>query len=74
MGGILVHRCTALCQLSPRSPLSLLCASSFFLPAPAMAQSTSDDVIHLNQAWSQDDREWYYHFSQGSVVFHMTFS
>ena len=34
---------------------------------PARAQ-TSDDVIYLNQAWSQDDREWYYHFSQGSAV------
>jgi hypothetical protein len=35
-------------------------------PSPAAAQ-TSDDVIYLNQAWSQDDREWYYHFSQGSA-------
>jgi len=25
-------------------------------------------VIYLNQAWSQEDREWYYHFSQGSAV------
>ena len=33
-----------------------------------MAQSPSDNVIHLNQAWSQEDREWYYHFSQGSAV------
>ncbi len=32
------------------------------------AQSTSDGVIYLNQAWSQDDREWYYSFSQGSAV------
>jgi hypothetical protein len=47
---------------------SLLCAASFFPPAPAVAQSTSDNVIHLNQAWSPDDREWYYHFSQGSAV------
>jgi hypothetical protein len=29
---------------------------------------TSDNVIHLNQAWSQDDSEWYWHFSQGSAV------
>ena len=48
--------------------LSLLSAASIFLPAPAMAQSTSDNIIYLNQAWSQDDREWYYHFSQGSAV------
>jgi hypothetical protein len=33
--------------------LSPLCA---VLPAPAIAQSASDNVIHLNQAWSQDDR------------------
>lgn len=24
--------------------------------------------IQLDQAWSKDDREWYYHFSQGSAV------
>jgi hypothetical protein len=35
--------------------------------SPATAQ-TSDNVIYLNQAWSQDDREWYYHFSQGSAA------
>src|SRR5262245_29762543 len=35
--------------------------------SPAAAQ-TNDDVIYLNQAWSQDDREWYYHFSQGSAI------
>jgi hypothetical protein len=29
---------------------------------------TSDNVTYLNQAWSQDDREWYYHFSQGSAA------
>jgi hypothetical protein len=32
------------------------------------AQSSGNSVIYLNQAWSQDDREWYYHFSQGSAV------
>ena len=39
------------------------------MPASAAAQTASDQsVIYLNQAWSQDDREWYYHFSQGSAV------
>ena len=38
------------------------------LPQRAMAQATSEPVIYLNQAWSQDDRDWYYHFSQGSAV------
>jgi len=31
-------------------------------------QASSERVIYLNQGWSQDDREWYYHFSQGSAV------
>jgi hypothetical protein len=35
---------------------------------PAAGQTPSEAVIYLNQAWSQDDREWYYNFSQGSAV------
>ena len=36
---------------------------------PAAAQTPSDQsVIYLNQAWSRDDREWFYNFSQGSAV------
>ena len=31
-------------------------------------QASSEPVIYLNQGWSEDDREWYYHFSQGSAV------
>ena len=51
---------------------SLLSVGSF-LAAPAMAQqapppAASQPVIYLNQAWSQEDREWYYQFSQGSAV------
>jgi hypothetical protein len=38
------------------------------LNAPAVAQTPRDPVIYLNQAWSQEDREWYYNFSQGSVI------
>src|SRR4029450_4727407 len=30
-------------------------------------QAPSERVIYLNQGWSQEDREWYYHFSQGSA-------
>ena len=41
---------------------------SISLPRLAAAQGPSDQsVIHLNQAWSDDDREWFYHFSQGSA-------
>ena len=39
-----------------------------FCATPAAAQSASESVTYLNQAWSQDDREWYNHFSQGSAV------
>ena len=52
--------------------LSLLGLGSL-LAAPAIAQQApspagTQPVIYLNQAWSQEDREWYYHFSQGSAV------
>lgn len=38
---------------------------------PTSAQQSAapvESVIYLNQAWSQEDREWYYNFSQGSSV------
>ena len=52
--------------------VSLLSVGSI-LAAPAMAQqappsATDQSVILLNQAWSQEDREWYYNFSQGSAI------
>src|SRR5580704_18451736 len=53
--------------LAARS-IPFACAASFVLSMPAKAQSPDNSVIYLNQAWSQDDREWYYHFSQGSAV------
>jgi len=47
----------------------LSCAASISLPASAAAQTPADQsVIHLNQGWSDDDREWFYHFSQGSLL------
>src|SRR5262245_7310401 len=47
----------------------LSCAASISLPTSAAAQAPANQpVIYLNQAWSQDDREWYYHFSQGSAI------
>ena len=50
-------------------PILFALASSFLgPPTTAAAQSSDQSVIYLNQAWSQDDREWYYHFSQGSAV------
>ena len=39
------------------------------LATPVVAQQATDQsVVILNQAWSQEDREWYYNFSQGSAV------
>ena len=36
--------------------------------AGAQQATTADSVILLDQAWSKEDREWYYNFSQGSAV------
>ena len=62
-------------NISSKSPVSWLALSillapaiGLFLPAPGAAQSASGPVIYLDQAWSEADREWYYHFSQGSAV------
>src|SRR5215470_7495227 len=55
--------------VSLASAILLSCAGSALLPAPTAAQTSSDrSVIYLNQGWSQDDREWYYNFSQGSAI------
>jgi hypothetical protein len=48
--------------------IALAYASGFLFPTLCAAQTANQPVIYLNQAWSQDDREWYYHFSQGSAV------
>jgi hypothetical protein len=49
------------------SALALTCAA-LGGSLPAAAQAPGDGVTYLNQAWSQEDRQWYYHFSQGSAV------
>ena len=57
--------------LSQGLSVGLLLALSTALPASAQqapASAAAQPVIHLNQAWSQEDREWYYQFSQGSTV------
>ncbi len=46
---------------------SLLVVSAA-LPASAQQAPSADSVILLDQAWSKEDREWYYNFSQGSAV------
>ena len=54
----------AIRRLSTGSMLAL----SVILPASAQQAPSADSVILLDQAWSKEDREWYYHFSQGSEV------
>jgi hypothetical protein len=48
--------------------LSFAWIIGLFRISPALAQSHDAQVIYLNQAWSQADREWYYQVSQGSRV------
>src|SRR5205809_5095922 len=44
-------------------------ALSAAVPTSAQQAPPADSVILLDQAWSKEDREWYYNFSQGSAVF-----
>ena len=48
--------------------IASLLALSVVAPAGAQQTPTADPVILLDQAWSKEDREWYYNFSQGSAV------
>jgi hypothetical protein len=54
--------------LGTGSSLAMFAAAPVSAQQAGAAQASSEPVIYLNQAWSQDDREWYYHFSQGSTV------
>src|SRR6187200_350793 len=48
--------------------LGLLLMLSTTGTASAQQAPSADPVILLDQAWSKEDREWYYNFSQGSAV------
>lgn len=50
--------------------LSVCCAYAvgLYLHKPASVHASDDSVIYLDQGWSQDVREQYYHISQGSTV------
>jgi hypothetical protein len=63
-----MNKTTLAFLLATGSSLALSAAMPVSAQQAGAAQSTSDGVIYLNQAWSQDDREWYYSFSQGSAV------
>jgi hypothetical protein len=50
--------------------LALFCAraTGVFPLQSVVAQSSTDSVIYLDQAWSQADREMYYQISQGAKI------
>jgi len=48
--------------------LSLVCLLGLFRFDPAVAQSSADSVIYIDQGWSQADREWFYQVSQGAQI------
>ena len=56
--------------LSQGLGIGLLLALSATTPTDAQQApaSAARAVTYLNQAWSQEDREWYYQFSQGSTT------
>lgn len=55
--------------IAPRMAFfAMLAICNLLLPVAVAAQDAKEPVIYLNQAWSQDDRDWYYHFSQGAAV------
>ena len=47
---------------------SLLACAACVLAQPALAEAPSEPVIFLDHAWSQEDRAWYYQFSQQKLV------
>ena len=49
-------------------PLSLAWTLWQFQPKTVAAQASGDSVIYLDQGWSKEVREGYYHISQGSTV------
>src|SRR4051812_5005220 len=56
------------CKTSP-PPSSVATESSTAAPSsPSAAQAPKEDVIYLDQGWSKEVREGYYHISQGSTV------
>ena len=56
-------------QNSPEAPSSPAVAeSSPVTPSPAATQPSNEDVVYLDQGWSKETREGYYHISQGSTV------
>ena len=57
-------------KIRSSSLLLLFCAWALgpFLLAPATAWSYDDQVIHIDQGWSQADRDTFYWISQGTTI------
>jgi mono/diheme cytochrome c family protein len=65
-----MHQIMGFARFNTTLTLAIFCSWGLLLlrSAPAAAQAAADGVIYLDQAWSQQDREFFYQVSQGSQV------
>jgi hypothetical protein len=65
-----MHGCTKVQVKATALAFSILvgCVSALFFAGPATTQPARGKVTYLNQAWSPEDRDGYYRFSQCSTV------
>jgi hypothetical protein len=56
------------CKSSPSPTLQNQPPSAAAESSPVAAQPSKEDVVYLDQGWSKETREGYYHISQGSTV------
>lgn len=63
-----MHGCTKVPVKATALAFSILVGCVSALPGPATAQPARGKVTYLSQAWSPEDRDCYYHFSQCSTV------
>src|SRR5215469_2634393 len=61
-----MHDCTKVPVKGTPFAFSIGCVSALFFPGPATAQSARGEVTNFNRASSPEDRDWNYHFLQGS--------
>ncbi len=62
----LVLICACKSSRSPGSPVAE--TSRVAPPSSVVPQPSNEDVVYLDQGWSKETREGYYHISQGSTV------
>src|SRR5271168_3259099 len=56
------------CKSSPAPSSPVAESSPVAPPYPVAAQPSKEDVVYLDQGWSKETREGYYHTSQGTTV------